>query len=61
MDAQERRFEMDGVDTRCENEGVSSSHEVPVEGRRQGLLSLEMLHELKGEEHSKELGGPDIL
>lgn len=61
LDAQERRFEMDGVDTRCENEGVSSSHEVPVEGRRQGLLSLEMLHELKGEEHSKELGGPDIL
>lgn len=61
LDGQELRYEMDGVEGRYEMEGDDGPHEVAAERRRQGLLSLGQTHELRGEEHSKELEGPELL
>lgn len=61
LDGQELRYEMDGAEGRYEIQRSDVSHEVPVERRRHGLLSLGQIHELRGEEHSKELEGPELL
>lgn len=49
LDAQQRRYELDGAS--------NIIHEIPVGTREQGMLSLGNRHELRGEEHSKELEG----
>jgi len=61
LDAQELRYEMDGAETRFEAEGDNASKEMSTERRRREQLSLSLTHELRGEEHAKELEGPEIL
>lgn len=55
LDGREVRYEMDGAQTRHEVEGAESANEMSERPWLQGSLLL--THELRGEEHSKELEG----
>lgn len=61
LDAHEPRFEMDTTQSRHEVEGAHEPPEASVDGRWQRLVSLGRRHELRGEEHAKELEGPEML
>ncbi|MCJ1456375.1 hypothetical protein MMC28_006736 [Mycoblastus sanguinarius] len=61
LEARERRYELDGPDGRHEVSGADKCHKTWAEDTRRELLSLQFMHELRGEEHSKELEGAETL
>ncbi len=45
---------------RSEVEGVDAAREISAIGTGRGLRSRRLMHELRGEEHSKELEGATV-
>ncbi len=58
LEAREKRYELDADDIVHEAEGYNNRHEISTERMTPMILSLLTRQELRGEEHSRELGSP---